>query len=231
MTSRSLCCSMNLSRQELLLNPYQMDKIKQANILLIGVGGVGGAVAHLLVRAGISNLTIMDFDKVSESNINRQFVAFQSTIGEYKVDVLARQLKDINPEINLVVKCEKFDSTNNIDLTAYTMVIDCIDDVKAKQYLISKCNELGVNLLCSMGAGNRYADNPRFEVVDIFKTQNDALARVLRKYCKEQGIKHLKVCYTPSLAIKSSLVGSISYYPTAMANTITWYVINSLIKE
>lgn len=218
-----------LTRQELLLNPSQMDKIKQANILLIGVGGVGGAVAHLLVRAGVSNLTIMDFDKVSVSNINRQFVAFYSTIGENKVDVLAHQLKDINPNINLIVKCEKFDDANNIDLTGYTMVIDCIDDRRAKQHLISKCNQLGVNLLCSMGAGNRYADNPHFEVVDIFKTQNDPMAKILRKYCKEQRIKHLKVCYTPSLPIKSSPVGSISYYPTAMACSIAHYTISTLI--
>ena len=128
---------MNLSRQELLLNPTQMEKIKNANILLIGVGGVGGAVAHMLVRAGISNLTIMDFDKVSDSNINRQFVAYQSTISKYKVDVLTEQLKDINPNINLTALNQKFDSTNNIDLTGYTMIIDCIDDIKAKQYLIS----------------------------------------------------------------------------------------------
>ena len=221
---------MNLSRQELLLNPTQMENIKNANILLIGVGGVGGAVAHMLVRAGVSNLTIMDFDKVSDSNINRQFVAYQSTIGKYKVDVLREQLKDINPDINLTALNQKFDSTNNIDLTGYTMIIDCIDDIKAKQYLISKCNELNLNLLCSMGAGNRYADNPHFEVVDIFKTQNDALAKLLRKYCKEQGIKHLKVCYTPSLAIKSSPVGSISYYPVSMGCTIAHYVINELIK-
>ena len=98
---------MNLSRQELLLNPAQMQNIKQANILLIGVGGVGGAVAHMLVRAGIQNLTIMDFDKVSDSNINRQFVAYQSTIGKYKVDVLASQLKDINPDINLTALNQK----------------------------------------------------------------------------------------------------------------------------
>lgn len=222
---------MDLSRQQLLLSTTDMQKIKQANILLIGVGGVGGAVAHMLVRAGIQNLTIIDFDTVSASNINRQFVAYQSTIGRRKVDVLSEQLKDINPDINLTALNQKFDSTNNIDLTAYTMIIDCIDDIRAKQYLISKCNDLNLNLLCSMGAGNRYKDNPHFEVVDIFKTQNDALAKLLRKYCKEQGIKHLKVCYTPSLAIKSSPVGSISYYPTAMATTITWYVINNLIKE
>lgn len=221
---------MNLSRQELLLNPTQMQNIKNANILLIGVGGVGGAVAHMLVRAGISNLTIMDFDKVSDSNINRQFVAYQSTIGKFKVDVLSEQLKDINLDINLTALNQKFDSTNNIDLTGYTMIIDCIDDIKAKQYLISKCGELNLNLLCSMGAGNRYKDNPHFEVVDIFKTQNDALAKLLRKYCKEQGIKHLKVCYTPSLAIKSSPVGSISYYPVSMACSIAHYVINELIK-
>ena len=222
---------MNLTRQELLLNPTQIQQIKDANILLIGVGGVGGAVAHMLVRAGVQNLTIMDFDKVSDSNINRQFVAYQSTIGRSKVDVLSEQLRDINPDINLTALNQKFDSRNNIDLTGYTMIVDCIDDIKAKQYLISKCNELGLNLLCSMGAGNRYKDNPHFEVVDIFKTQNDALAKLIRKYCKEQGIKHLKVCYTPSLAIKSSPVGSISYYPTAMATTIVWYVINSLIRE
>ena len=138
---------MNLSRQELLLNPTQMQQIKNANILLIGVGGVGGAVAHMLVRAGIQNLTIMDFDKVSDSNINRQFVAFESTIGKFKVDVLTEQLKDINPNINLTALNQKFDSTNNIDLTGYTMIVDCIDDIKAKQYLISKCNELNLNLL------------------------------------------------------------------------------------
>ena len=222
---------MNLSRQELLLTKEQMQKIKDANILLIGVGGVGGAVAHMLARAGVQNLTIMDFDKVSDSNINRQFVAYQSTIGQNKVDVLEKQLKDINPDINLTALNQKFDSTNNIDLTGYTMVIDCIDDIKAKQHLISKCNELNLNLLCSMGAGNRYKDNPHFEVVDISKTQNDALAKLIRKFCKEQNIKHLKVCYTQSMAIKSSPVGSISYYPVAMACSIAHYVINQLIKE
>ena len=107
---------MNLERQELLLNPTQMQQIKDANILLIGVGGVGGAVAHMLVRAGVQNLTIMDFDKVSDSNINRQFVAYQSTIGKNKVDVLSEQLKDINPMINLTAINQKFDSTNNIAL-------------------------------------------------------------------------------------------------------------------
>jgi len=110
------------------------------------------------------------------------------------------------------------------------MIIDCIDDIKAKQYLISKANELNLDLLCSMGAGNRYADNPHFEVLDIFKTQNDALAKLLRKYCREQGIKHLNVCCTTSPAIKSSPVGSISYYPVAMACSITHYVINELIS-
>ncbi len=218
-----------LSRQELLLNPQQMDKIKSANILLIGVGGVGGAVAHMLVRAGITNLTIMDFDKVSVSNINRQFVAFHSTVGKFKVDVLERQLKDINPDINLTVLCEKYSADNKIDLTAYTMVIDCIDDIKAKQHLILQCKELNVHLLCSMGAGNRYRDNPHFEVVDISKTQNDALAKLLRKFCKEQHIAKLPVVYTQSIAVKSSPVGSISYYPVAMACCIANYVINQLI--
>ena len=106
---------MDLSRQELLLIDTQIDKIKNANILLIGVGGVGGAVAHMLVRAGIQNLTIMDFDKVSVSNINRQFIAYQSTVGKYKVDVLEHQLRDINPDINLTALNQKFDSKNNID--------------------------------------------------------------------------------------------------------------------
>jgi len=221
---------MDLSRQELLLDKEQIQKIKDAKILLIGVGGVGGAVAHLLVRAGVQNLTIMDFDKVSPSNINRQFVAYNSTIGKYKVEVLSEQLRDINPNINLISLNQKFDSSNNIDLNEYTMIIDCIDDIKAKQYLISKANELNLDLLCSMGAGNRYADNPHFEVVDIFKTQNDALAKLLRKYCREQGIKHLNVCCTTSPAIKSSPVGSISYYPVAMACSITHYVINELIS-
>lgn len=220
-----------LARQELLLNKVQMNKILNANILLIGVGGVGGAVAHLLTRAGVKNLTIMDFDVISVSNINRQFVAYNSTIGKPKVEVLSQQLKAINPEINLTVLNEKFDEDNKIDLTAYTMVVDCIDDIKAKQYLISQCNNLGVELISSMGAGNRYAEIPHFEVEDIFKTQNDPLAKILRKYCKTNGIKHQKVAYTKALPIKSSPVGSISYYPVAMACTISAYVINTLCCE
>lgn len=220
-----------LQRQELLLTPTQMDKILNANILIIGLGGVGGAVAHMLVRSGVSNLTIMDFDKVAESNINRQFVAFYSTIGEYKVNVLKKQLLDINPNLNLVSLCEKFDCNNKIDLTRYTMIIDCIDDIKAKQYLISKCNQLNLNLLSSMGAGNRYLGNPEFKVVDIFKTENDALAKILRKYCKDNGIKKLQVVYTSNFAMKKTPVGSISYYPVAMACTIVSYVINEIVKE
>lgn len=220
-----------LARQELLLDKVQMDKILKANILLIGVGGVGGAVAHLLTRAGVQNLTIMDFDAVSVSNINRQFVAYQSTIGEYKVEVLSRQLKDINPNINLTTKCEKFDENNKIELSAYSMVIDCIDDVKAKQFLISKCSKLGVELISSMGAGNRYAEIPHFDVDDIYKTQNDPLAKLLRKYCKTEGIKRLKVAYTKALPVKSRPVGSISYYPVSMACTITAYVINTLAQQ
>lgn len=218
-----------LSRQELLLNPTQMSKILSANILLVGAGGVGGAVAHMLVRAGVSNLTIMDFDKVAVSNINRQFVAYHSTVGKYKVDALKQQLLDINPNLNIITINEKLTPINNIEFNSYTMVIDCIDDVKAKQYLISKCNELQVDLLCSMGAGNRYQGNPEFKVVDIYKTQNDALAKVVRKFCKEQGIKKLHVVYTDNLGIKSSPIGSISYYPVAMACTIVAYVINKLI--
>lgn len=219
-----------LARQELLLDKVQMDKILSANILLIGVGGVGGAVAHLLARAGVQNLTIMDFDIVSASNINRQFVAYQSTVGERKVDVLSRQLKDINLSINLTAICEKFDEHNAIDLSQYTMVIDCIDDVKAKQFLISKCSKLGVELVSSMGAGNRYAEIPQFEIADIYKTQNDPLAKLLRKYCKTEGVKHLKVAYTKALPIKSRPVGSISYYPVAMACTIAAYVINTIVS-
>lgn len=220
-----------LEREELLLNASQIERLKNANILLIGVGGVGGAVAHFLARAGIQNLTIMDFDKVSESNINRQFVAYHSTIGQYKVKVLEKQLKDINPDINLTVLCEKLNVDSKIDLTAYTMVVDCIDDVKAKQFLISQCNEKGVNLICSMGAGNRYKEIPHFEVLDIFKTQNDALAKILRKYCKTNRINHLKVACTKALPVKSVPVGSISYYPVAMACTISAYVVNTLVGE
>ena len=220
-----------LEREELLLNPSQINKIQRANILLVGVGGVGGAVAHFLVRAGVQNLTIMDFDKVSESNINRQFVAYRSTIGQYKVEVLKKQLKDINPDINLTVLCEKLNADSKIDLTVYTMVVDCIDDVKAKQFLISQCKEKCVNLICSMGAGNRYKEIPHFEVMDIFKTQNDALAKILRKYCKINKINHLKVACTKALPTKSTPVGSISYYPVAMACTISAYVVNSLIAE
>lgn len=224
---------MDETRTELLIGKDGAEKLKKANIAVIGVGGVGGYVCHMLARSGIENLTIVDFDIVSPSNCNRQVVADSQTIGQSKVDVMKSQLEKINPQIKVVVWKEKICPENfeKILLKDFDYVIDCIDDVKNKVDMIVFCKKHKINILSAMGAGNRY-DIPKFYLTDIFKTHDDGLAKAIRKRLRAEGVKDLEVVTCDSKPQRcEGAVGSISYYPAMCGITISAVVINKLLKE
>ena len=223
-----------LDRFKIMIGEDGTQKIKSARIIVFGVGGVGSALVEFLVRSGVSNIAIVDFDKIDVTNINRQLVAFQDNVGKTKVDEMERKLKNINPNINLKKYSTKLTSENinEFNLSNYDIIVDCIDDLNAKKSLITKANELGVYILCACGAGNRYAEIPHFEIADIYKTSYDPIAKILRKYCTENRIKHLEVCYTKQKATKfdCKIVASVVYYPINMATVMCARIIQKILK-
>ncbi len=221
-------------RFSMMIGEKKMNKLNEKRIILFGVGGVGGYVAEMLVRSGICDLTIVDFDKVDVTNINRQIVALHSTVGKYKVDVMEERLLDINPDANIVTIKEKLsaENINNFNLVDYDYIVDCIDDVKAKQALIKYCSQNELNIIVSCGAGNRYKNNPQFLVSDISKTNYDRLAKVIRKFCQTEDIQKLNVVWTKEQPQKASkVIGSVAYFPASMACTLSSFVINQLLNN
>ena len=220
-------------RTELLIGENNLNKLKNTNILVVGCGGVGGYICEFLVRTGIENLTIIDFDKVELSNKNRQIIALNSTMGKPKVDVLKDRLLDINENAKIIAINERFNEEllNKLDLTKFDYVVDAIDDVRNKVLLIKECFNKNIFCISAMGAGNRY-DIPNLKVSDIFKTYNDGLAKVLRKKLKDEGVTKHKVVFTESKPAKiDRAVGSVAYYPPASASVLVGYIINEIISR
>jgi len=190
---------MIFQRTELLIGSENLNKLKNSHVIVFGVGGVGGFATEALVRAGIGEISIVDFDTVDITNLNRQIIALQSTIGKLKTSVMKERLLNINP--NLIVHeypC-KF-SKDNID-KEYSYIVDAIDLVTCKLDLISIAKDKNIPIISSMGTGNKL--NPTMlEVNDINKTSVCPLARVMRKELKNRGIKKLKVVYSEEKPIR-----------------------------
>ena len=233
-----------LERTELLLGEEKLNILKQANILVVGVGGVGAYAAEMIVRAGVGRMTIADADKVSESNINRQLVALHSTIGREKCDILADRLKDINPELQLTVvnRFIKDDETDALlDSGDFDYVVDAIDTLSPKLALIKGALDRGIPLVSSMGAGAK-TDPTLMEIKDIAKT-HCPLAHMLRKRLHKIGIKRgFWAVFSPEPVRegamilceeqnKKSNVGTISYIPALFGIGCASVVIRDLIGE
>lgn len=222
---------MDKSRTALLVGDDGIEKLAQKHITIVGCGGVGGYCAVMLARAGIEKMTIVDFDSVSASNVNRQIVAFNDTLGRKKVDVLNEMMKNINANMQISVIDQKLTEDNVSAIIGQTdLVVDAIDSVSDKIALIIYCKKNNINIVSAMGAGNR-CDIPVFEVVDIYKTYNDGLAKVVRKKLKEEGVKNLSVVTTFSKPeIASRPVGSISYYPAMCGCTLSAWIVGQILK-
>ena len=222
-------------RLELLIGKESLEEIKNSKILIVGIGGVGGSVATSLVRSGIQNIVLIDFDIVDITNINRQVVAYHSTIGLKKVDVIKKILLDINP--SLIVKTyDIFLNKDNIktilDEEKPTYIIDACDSKETKKSIILEAISRKIKFISSMGTGNKM--NPSdLEIIDIRKTVNDPLARIFRKWVKDNKIKSkITVLSSRELPIKTgNIVSSNSFVPTSAGLLITSYVIKDIIND
>ena len=194
------------SRTECLLGSDNINKLKKSRIAVFGIGGVGSFVIEALARVGVGSLDLIDDDTVNVTNLNRQIIATNNTIGEFKVDAAAKRIAEINPEI-IVTKHKLFfneASLNSIDFTKYDYVVDAIDTVTSKILLITKCKEMGIPIISSMGTGNKL-NASMLEVEDIYKTSVCPLARVMRYELKKRNIKKLKVVYSKEEPLKPTI--------------------------
>ena len=220
------------SRTEALLGEKAMERLKKARVAVFGIGGVGGHVVEALVRSGVGAVDIVDSDKVCLSNLNRQIIATESSIGKYKVDVMKERILDINPEAVVNVhKCFYLPETKDeFDFSQYSYVVDAVDTVTAKIQLVMEAAEAGVPIISSMGAGNKL-DPTAFQVADIYKTSVCPLAKVMRRELKKRGIKKLKVVYSREQpVVKNAVPASVAFVPSVVGLIIAWEVIKDLVK-
>ena len=219
-------------RFELLVGD-KINDIKSKKVLVIGVGGVGSYTVESLVRSGISNITIIDNDIIDITNLNRQLMTTQDNIGLSKVEVLEKRIKSINPDC-IVNAIKTFVDDSNIDsiITDYDYVVDACDTVKTKLSIIRVCNKLGIKLISSMGTGNKM--NPSLlQVTDIYKTNYDPLAKLIRSNCRKMGVKRLTVVCSKELPIKKGVktIPSNSFVPATAGLLITSYIINDIVGD
>lgn len=234
-----------LERTELLLGAEKLETLKNAHVLVVGLGGVGAYAAEMIARAGVGRMTIADADVVGTTNINRQLLALHSTIGKSKAEVMAERLKDINPEICLTVvnRFIKDEETYTLlDAAYYDYVVDCIDTLSPKLALIVAALERKMKVVSSMGAGAK-TDPTQLEIKDISKTHHCPLAHMLRKRLHKVGVyKGFKAVFSPepiregAMIIeeeqnKKSQVGTISYIPALFGIGCASVVIRDLIGE
>ena len=219
-------------RLERLIGKDGLDKLRCAHIAVFGVGGVGGYVAEALARSGVGALTLIDKDTVTESNINRQVVAYRSTIGKAKTDVMRDIINDINPDCKVFTYTRAYSASDNefIDFDGLDYIIDAIDDVDAKLTLIKNAIAKNVPIISVMGAGNKLI--PQFEVADISKTTMCPLAKIMRVKLRAIGITHLDVVYSKQEPKKSGVaVGSIVTVVGTAGLLTANYVMDKLIKS
>ena len=234
-----------LERSKLLFGEDKMGALQGANVLVVGLGGVGAYAAEMLVRAGVGHMTILDSDSVAPSNINRQLVALHSTIGMDKVDVLAQRLQDINPQLELSArKCYlDVEGVDGLLQEGYDFVVDAIDTVAPKVALLAACMQQGIAVVSSMGAGARI-DPSQIRYADIADTFHCGLARAVRTRLRKMRVKgKLPVVFSTEVpraeAVqevigernKRTTVGTVSYMPAIFGCFLASYVIRKLTQQ
>lgn len=219
-----------LSRTASLIGADGVERLKNSTVAVIGLGGVGSFTAEALARAGVGTLVIVDNDRITLSNINRQLYALHSTVGLAKTEVAEQRIHDINPDC-IVQRSEVFVSAENIDelgLAHCDYVVDAIDSVFSKLALIKYCHEKDIKLICSMGTGNKL-DPSAFRIEDITKTSVCPLARKIRLELRKSGIKHQKVLYSTEVPkVMQKPPASISFVPPVAGLMLAGEVIRTI---
>jgi tRNA A37 threonylcarbamoyladenosine dehydratase len=239
------------ARTEILLGQQGLACLAQAHVVVVGLGGVGGACAESLCRAGVGTLSLIDFDIIETTDLNRQIIALNSTLGQKKTDVLAARLADINPTTHLIKRDEFIDreKAQQIALNAdYHFVADCIDAIAYKTVLIDSCNKANKPIISSMGAGGRL-DPTQVKISRMDKTQNCALAREMRKQLRNiHASMKFPVVHSTELPIKAlphqavkatdsapsgrprAVNGAISYMPNIFGLMMAGHIIQTLLN-
>jgi tRNA A37 threonylcarbamoyladenosine dehydratase len=221
-------------RLEKIVSKEKIDRVHNSTVLVLGIGGVGGYVVEALARSGIGTIIIVDKDIVDESNINRQIIALNSTIGKNKTDVFEERIHDINPECN-VIKITSFINKDNIDILFEQKVdylVDACDTMTTKICVMEECLRRKIKFISSMGTGNKFHPE-MLEITDIRKTVNDPLAKIFRKYVKDNKINDKIMVLSSTevpVHINDRVVGSTSFVPPAAGLLIASYIINDIIK-
>lgn len=231
------------SRTELLLGQEKMERLTRARVAILGIGGVGGYVAEALARSGIGSFLLVDNDKVSVSNINRQIIAANSTIGRYKVAVMKERILDINPSAEVEIRqCFYLpENADQFDFRQYDYVVDAVDTVTAKLEIITQAGKAGTPVISSMGAGNKL-NAAGFEVADIYQTSMCPLAKVMRRELKKRGVSALKVVYSKEQPIqpqgtldkeppeegRRAVPGSVAWVPSVAGLILAGEVVKDL---
>lgn len=230
------------SRTEILIGCDAIEKLQNSRVAIFGIGGVGGYAVEALVRSGVGKIDLIDNDKVALTNLNRQIIALNSTMNEFKVDAMKKRVLDINPNVKVETYRTFFlpENSDNFPFSDYDYIVDAIDTVKAKIELAVIADKLNIPIISAMGAGNKL-DPTKFVVADIYKTSICPLARVMRQELKKRRVKHLKVVYSKETPIKPkeikedgvnkrSIAGSTSFCPSVMGLIMASVVVKDLIK-
>ena len=227
-------------RTELLIGSESLGKLKNAKVIVFGIGGVGSFVCEALARGGVGTIALVDNDTVSKSNINRQLIALTSTVGLNKTDVMKERILEINPDCNVTSVPCFYTKEKEVNIEGFDYVVDAIDTVTSKLTLIEEANRLSIPVISCMGTGNKL-DPTKFEITDISKTSVCPLARVMRRELKARGINHLKVLYSKEEPIspenkitegsRRSIPGSVSFFPPVAGMIIAGEVIKDIISK
>lgn len=217
-------------RQLPLLGEDGCRRLKAASVLVFGAGGVGGAVIEALARVGIGKITVVDADRLEPSNVNRQLLATTDSLGKYKAEAAAERILAINPDCRAESRVMFYlpENADEVELTEYDYVVDCIDTVSAKIHLAEQCEKKGVRLISSMGTGNKLKPTA-FKTADIYSTRVCPLCRVMRRELKKRGVKALKVVYSeeePAVSVRPP--ASVAFCPPVAGFIIASEVIKEL---
>ncbi len=217
-----------------LIDEDKLKTIQEKNIVIVGVGGVGGFALEALVRLGIKNITIIDNDIVDITNLNRQIISNHEVLGQDKVDIALQRALSINPNGNFRGDNVFLNQDNLVEFIPNDSdyILDCCDTVTTKIALIKFAKERNIPIICAMGTGNRL-DPSKILVTDIYKTNNDPLAKIMRRLCKDNKIKKLKVVTSMELPIKTHdrTPGSTPFVPSVAGIFMASYIVNEWLKE